>query len=425
MNGLLQSRSHSHDKAKMLLPSIQQKSSVKNIKISSRKVSHRASKSQINIFPKDDDPKLILAKSMAASIVDIHGELNEKMKLASKMIDLAMEYFKKKQYESIILIMDEVEANCLTARTRDLTTAFYKAYATILLQLSEYSKSIVISKRLVSESMRNQDLKSLLFAYELMGQTYSQSKLFEESLRNYFYMLKVALKTRNYKKELVAYDKIGMQYFNLNQLDRSEYFHTKMLEGKIEPEESNKRNMEIIPDSIPRLDANIATSTTEVEVQEIDELAMVFFEPMAVDPKYRELDEKKKKVFEYMDKQKNPIRRVGNVMVFGSSPQQIKITRSGYTLKPTNSPISTLAHLSANRSVKIFDAISSREGKDGFRFLKFGKQFEPYNRKMVWTALTDLKMHLISYHAKLIRTDGGSTQLNNPFANLINFPVSQ
>lgn len=420
MNGTIPSRSSSHDKPKILLPSLHARGSSINLKFSSRKPSHRASRSQTDIVVKIEDHHLNIAKSLAIGIFDLHGELADKLKLASKMVDLAMEYYKKKQYESIILIMDEVEANCLTTRSRDLTTAFYKAYAIVLLQLSEYSKCVVIGKRLVSESMRNRDLKSLLCAYETLGEACSHSKLFEESLRNYFMMLKVALKIRDYKKELVAYDKVGMQYFNLNQLDRSEYFHTKMLEGKIEPESSNKRKLAVLPDAMPLLDGSLNINLAEIEVQEIDELAMIFFEPMAVDPKYRELDEKKKKVFEYMDKQKNPIRRIGNVKVFGQSPQQVKITRSGYTLKPTNCPISNLAHLSANRSVKVFDAVSSRGSKDSFRFLKFGKQFPAYNRKILWQALIDLKLYLIECQGKLIKPEGSPTQLKNPFANIIN-----
>ena len=265
--------------------------------------------------------------------------------------------------------------------------------------------------------MFHKDYSALLFSYEKMGEAFSKIKNFEESLRNYFMMLKVALFKKNYKKELTAYDKIGIQYFNLNQLDRGEYFHTKMLEGRIESDDSNLRKLSIIPNTIKIQDSWQLSKQPEPEQQDLEDLAMMFFEPMAVNPKYRELDARKKKAFEYHDNLKNPVRRIGNVKVFGQSQEHMKILRAGYTLKPTNCPLANLAHLSANRSIMVFDAISGAENKGLFRFLKFGKQFNSYNRKTIWEALKEFKLVLDGCQKKVIRA---TDQNQNP-NSLINF----
>lgn len=396
-------KTNSSGQLKILLPSISRKPSVMSIAPRSVKPSHRTSRSQVNISAAEKTGIGNFLNPIIGGILDIQGEIGGKLEAGSKMVDLAFEYYRKKQYESIIIIMEEFEASCLVYQLKNLVTGFYRAYTSILLELSEYSKCIIVCKKLLTEGMYSKDYQAIMNAYEKMGESFSKMKEFEDSLRNYFMMLKVALFIKDYKKELLAYDKIGLQYFNLNQLDRGEYFHKKMLEGKLEPDGSNLRKLSVIPNSVKILEGWHSSKPIEQEEQDLEELAMVFFEPMAVDPKYRELDLKRRKAFEYQDNLKNPIRRVGNVKVYGQSPDHIKIARAGYTLKPTNSPLSTLAHLSANRSVKVFDAISGTDNKGFFRFLKFGKQFTPYNRKAVSNAIAELKLVILDCQKKLIK----------------------
>ena len=397
-------KTNSSTQLKFILPSISRKPSVISFLDPKQRPSHRTSRSQHDLQPPQGDGlNISVFGTMTTGIMDPHGDVTEKLQVALKMLDLAMDYHKKKQYESIILIMEEMDAICLVYQAKAMVIGFYKTYATILLELSEYSKCIVVAKRLLSEGMHHRDYSALMCAYEKMGESFSKIKNFEESLRNYFMMLKVALIKKDYKKELIAYDKIGLQYFNLNQLDRGEYFHTKMLEGRIEPDGSNLRKLSIIPTTVKVGDSWQIAKQIEPEQQDLEELAMVFFEPMGVNPKYRELDDKKKKAYEYQDNLKNPVRRIGNVKVYGQSTEQIKIVRAGYTLKPTNCPLATLAHLSANRSIKVFDAISGADNKGFFRFLKFGKQFNTFNRRVVMDALTDFKLLVIECQKKVIR----------------------
>lgn len=406
-------KTSSSNQLKILLPSLSRKPSVISLAANNPRQSHRTSRSQANIQSTDKTSFGTFMMPVLGGILDLQGEVAAKLEAASKMTDLAVDYHRKKQYESIVIILEELEASCLVFSLKNLVTSFYKAYATVLLELSEYSKCILVAKKLLSEGIYSKDYSSMMAAYEKMGEAHSKMKEFEESLRNYFMMLKVALFKKDYKKELVAYDKIGLQYFNLNQLDRGEYFHKKMLEGKIEPDGSNLRKLSVIPTTSKVVDSWISSPQIEQEPQDLEELAMVFFEPMAVDPKYRDLDQKKKKAFEYQDNLKNPIRRIGNVKVFGQSPEQIKIVRSGYTLKPTNCPLSTLAHLSANRSIKVFDAISGTDNKGLFRFLKYGKQFNSYNRKAVLTALEDFKVTILECQKRVIRAPDFSSNLFN------------
>lgn len=398
---------------KPLLPSISRKESAISIVDQKHRLSHRTSKSQ-NIAPAID--KIMPASFLvpvASGLVDLSGEIGAKLEGALKMVDLALEYHQKKQFESVLIIMDEIENSCLAYQIKPLVFGFYTVYCTVLLELGEYPKCLIAGKQLLSEGMYNADHAAMLCAYEKIGEANSKMKNFEQALRNYFMMLKVALYIKDYKKELVAYDKIGFQYFNLNQLDRGEYFHTKMLEDRIEPDNSNLRKLLVIESGSDMKVGMRSNKQLDADAQDLEDLAMVFFEPMAVNPKYRELDSKRMKAFEYQDSQKNPARRIGNVKVFGQSPDHIKIARAGYTLKPTNAPIATLAHLSANRSIKVFDAISGSGSKGYFRFLKFGKQLNAYNRKAVWDALTDLKLLIVDCQKKMMPyTDNQSGLVN-------------
>jgi hypothetical protein len=43
--------------------------------------------------------------------------------------------------------------------------------------------------------------------------------------------------------ELLAYDLIGLQHFYLGELEKSKYYHDKMMDGGFEPENSELRKV--------------------------------------------------------------------------------------------------------------------------------------------------------------------------------------
>jgi tetratricopeptide (TPR) repeat protein len=342
------------------------------------------------------------------NVFDQDGEVTSKIILMYNMTELAISYANQKLYDNVLLVLDEMETNCLTYHARALVIAFYKCYSTVLLELSEYSRCNVITKKLLNEAHRAEDYPVLLTAYENLGEANAKATHFEDALRCFFLMLKVALRTRSYMKELAAYDKIGLMYFNLNQMDRGEYFHVKMLEGRIEKEDSGLRKLQFVRH-------NSGPSKGEIIEDDLQDLAAVFFEPMAVDVKYRGFDEARRKIIAYMDEVQNPVRRVGNVKVYASKdwandPSLEKLSKASYGKKPTNCPLSSLAHYSANRSVRVYDSVCSSDIRGNFRFLKFGKQIRPTARKLILKALLELKEKALESRQKVVRAAG----LNSP-----------
>ena len=359
-----------------------------------------------------------LGNLFATTFFDPDGDVTTKTTLCQSMTELALSYTNQKLWDNLLLVMEEIEANCLTYQARPLVSGFYKVYATILLELSEYARCLIMGKKMLADCSKVDDYPGMLFAYEKIGEAYSAAQNFEESLRCFFLMLKVALKLRDYRKELSAYDKIGLQYFNLNQMDRGEYFHMRMVDCRLEKDDSILRNMHFA-----RADGSKFGEMLEEDLQD---LAAVFFEPMAVDAKYRGFDEKRRKIIAYMDEVQNPIRRVGNIKFYTSIDTAAelgfeRLAKASYGRKPTNCPLASLAHYSANRSVKVLDSVSGSDPKGTFRFLRFGKQLRPSSRKLVQLALqeylntiTNVKMRTIRTLTTVPRGDSSSSAHKSP-----------
>lgn len=339
------------------------------------------------------------------AILDSNGEVTQKIQLSLKMIDLALQKFAASDLEGLVIVLDEVEHACLTYQARILISGFYQLYSSVLLDLGEYVKCVQTAKRLITDAEKQEDYSSMLFCYETAGQALTKLKYFEEALKCYFMMLKVSLKVHNLNKELLAYDKIGFGYFHLNEMDKSEYFHCRMVEGKTEPADSKLRNLQFNKQRVTQLELAMKTKPNSLDLvpdEDLNDLVSIFFEPMAVDPKYREMDEKKRNALMPTELFQQSNRRVGNVKVYSNDSSLQNLYKSSTSRKPTNRPQATLAHLSANRSVGIFDAVSAQSSKHHFRFTKFGRDLKTTNRKRIKQALMEYKELLHHASTKVV-----------------------
>lgn len=84
---------------------------------------------------------------------------------------------------------------------------------------------------------------SKIRSYKHLG-IIAQGKLkHSTALSNFIKMLQLAWLTNNKDLELKSYDLIGVQYFYMNMLEKAMYYHDRAMLGKIEPKNSDFRNL--------------------------------------------------------------------------------------------------------------------------------------------------------------------------------------
>ena len=191
-----------------------------------------------------------------------------------------------------------------------------------------------------------------------------------------------------------------------------------MIEGDYEPDDSNLWRLQFI---LPTwYTSNKSENSKRDSSEELKKIAMIFYKPMAVNEKYHSIDQRKRKALEYMD-QSATVRWVGNVKVYSEDPDMQRVVRAGYIRKPTNCPIANLAHLSANRSLDIFDAVSGKDLRNNFRFVKYGRNLTHRNKNRVIQALNNFKTQLVDFKKRIFWGTVDDEKTNNlPFLNVFN-----
>lgn len=84
--------------------------------------------------------------------------------------------------------------------------------------------------------------RGLMIADFFLGLRYEEEMKHDMALKVYFRMLCLALFLKDYEFELKAYDLIGKQFYYLNELPKSIYFHRKFIRGHLEKDDSIYRD---------------------------------------------------------------------------------------------------------------------------------------------------------------------------------------
>ena len=74
-----------------------------------------------------------------------------------------------------------------------------------------------------------------------MGENYNHQKEYQNAIKCYKKILEIAWDQNLHAEELEAYDKIGIQYYYLGNLERSRYYNTRMMIGRLEADCSKIR----------------------------------------------------------------------------------------------------------------------------------------------------------------------------------------
>ena len=126
---------------------------------------------------------------------------------------------------------------------RELYVSLMITHAKICLEVKETYKCIAILKQAKSIASELNFPYCRLKCYEKLGRAFQILKNFGLSLRFFLKMLEMAFICGADHKELQAYDLIGIQFYYQGKTDIADFFHKKLLEGEIEPEDSNLRKI--------------------------------------------------------------------------------------------------------------------------------------------------------------------------------------
>jgi len=75
----------------------------------------------------------------------------------------------------------------------------------------------------------------------ILGSCYIKTKQYELGLLIQKQILVLAWKMNDRKQETIAFDKIGMCYYYLNEIDKAKFFHDKSMNADLEPVDSSLR----------------------------------------------------------------------------------------------------------------------------------------------------------------------------------------
>ena len=177
---------------------------------------------------------------------EIHG-MEELMFLNSRVsvirIKLAeiLERLLDYRLEMVIEISEEIYQEVIKLEIPTLATPFLIYYIHCCHRIDNMRKVFEATEKLNKYSLRGKGYFGLMISDYFRGMYYSKLMNREAAVKTYFRMLLTALFIRNSHYELLAYDLIGMQYFYLNKIEKSIFFHQKYVHGNLEPEDSMQR----------------------------------------------------------------------------------------------------------------------------------------------------------------------------------------
>lgn len=102
----------------------------------------------------------------------------------------------------------------------------------------EFKKTISLLKQYKSMTSIYQDDQRKLKVYRWLATVYQDFRNYEKAIVYLKKMLRLAWAIRDRQAELLAYDLLGIQFYYLGKIEDSQFYHDKMTNGALEPEDS-------------------------------------------------------------------------------------------------------------------------------------------------------------------------------------------
>lgn len=140
----------------------------------------------------------------------------------------------------------EIETKCQQSRNMALTLKSLLLHAKIIFMFQDVYKAIIIYKNCKKLCISFQLVDYLISCYKGLGRCFQYLKQYSLALTYFSKMLQCSWKLNDKDHEILAYDLIGMQFYYMGDLEKSKYYHQRMVDGELEPESSNVRKLAVI-----------------------------------------------------------------------------------------------------------------------------------------------------------------------------------
>jgi len=115
----------------------------------------------------------------------------------------------------------------------------------IYMARSDFFEAISHFRQFKDICVAHNTLRNQLRAYKCLGKSCQNLKKYQAAMRYYVKLLQTAWCANSSKHELLAYDMIGLQHFYMGRLELAQYYHNKMTACKLEPDNSNLKQIGI------------------------------------------------------------------------------------------------------------------------------------------------------------------------------------
>ena len=143
-------------------------------------------------------------------------------------------------------VFSEIEVKCQLTRNMALTLKTLLLHAKLIYMLHDVYKSIILYKNCKKLATNFSIFHCMISCYKGLGRCFQTLKQYSLALTYFSKMLQCSWKINDKDHEILAYDLIGMQYYYMGDLEKSKYYHQRMVNGEFEPESSNVRRLAVL-----------------------------------------------------------------------------------------------------------------------------------------------------------------------------------
>lgn len=136
------------------------------------------------------------------------------------------------------MIMKSIVQKCQISKNMALTLKTLLLHAKISLETQNAFQSIILYRNCKKLAEISKMPQILISCYKGLGKCYQFLKQYSLALVYFTKLLQCSWMQNDKNNELLAYDYIGMQYYYLGDLEKSKYYHLKMVNGETEPKDS-------------------------------------------------------------------------------------------------------------------------------------------------------------------------------------------
>lgn len=128
----------------------------------------------------------------------------------------------------------------------EVSVYFYKYFAKLLTFYQDFTNARGLIKAGFSLAKQQNLYEFLMTLYKRMGRVNRKLNKHRVSLKYFLRMLNMSWFLDNETYEFLAYDEIGLCFYYLNELERANFYHSRMLEGEKEPKTSISRQLGLL-----------------------------------------------------------------------------------------------------------------------------------------------------------------------------------